>query len=132
MLPWERSDLQHLRRATYGWNVAHGERGWAAPQICQFPRNVGSGEASAGQRQVAHLKTPSRAAIASITAGGTSLSTSTSVYARSLRDLFVIVAMLSPAIAISCEMPPTMLGTLALAMRDPPAGLAGQRRHSGS
>src|SRR4051812_1361630 len=62
------------------------------------------------------ISTPSIREIASITDCGTSLSTSTSVYARSRRDLLVIVAMFSPAWAISCEIPPTMFGTLALAM----------------
>ena len=47
------------------------------------------------------MSTPSMALIALITESGTSLSTSTSVYAKSLRDLFVIVAMFSPATAIS-------------------------------
>ena len=42
------------------------------------------------------MSTPSMSPIALITESGTSVSTSTSVYARSFRDLLVMVAILSP------------------------------------
>src|SRR4030095_15106464 len=60
--------------------------------------------------------TPWIAAIASIAACGTGLSTSTSVYAISPRDLLTMLWMLRPALAIAVEIWPSMFGTLALAM----------------
>src|SRR5438874_9459181 len=60
--------------------------------------------------------TPSIADIESTTAGWIGLSTSTSVYAISPRDLLTMLWMLRPDFAIAVEIWPTMFGTLALAI----------------
>src|SRR5574340_114238 len=60
--------------------------------------------------------TPAMVESCCITAAGTALSTSASVYAMSPLDLFTMLWILSPAAASTAEICPTMLGTLALAI----------------
>ena len=68
------------------------------------------------QGEIADREQPSIRRMVSIASAGTGLSTSTSVYAISPRDLFSMLWMFSPAFAIAVDICPTMFGTFALAI----------------